>query len=139
MHDTMFIFNIPQKRKASFITQSIHNKASNLPEINNLLLPINDRPHSQKTVDHALSCFFIPLQQRNYRAFIRPYIQNPAPTIIAKMIRLTRIVPINFITNTIIKIITINAIIPTIIEPIVPKAAKTFHIELLVMVLRRFI
>jgi hypothetical protein len=83
--------------------------------------------------------FFIPLQQRNYRAFIRPYIQNPAPTIIAKMIRLTRIVPINFITNTIIKIITINAIIPTIIEPIVPKAAKTFHIELLVMVLRRFI
>ena len=55
------------------------------------------------------------------------------------MIRLIRIVPINFITNTIIKIITINAIIPTIIEPIVPKAAKTFHIELLVMVLRPFI
>jgi hypothetical protein len=42
------------------------------------------------------------------------------------MMILTRIVPINFMTNTIIAIITINAITPTIIEPIVPKAAKLY-------------
>jgi hypothetical protein len=44
----------------------------------------------------------------------------------AKIIRPTMIGASNFIRNTIIAIITINTITPTIIEPIVPTVPKTF-------------
>jgi hypothetical protein len=59
-----------------------------------------------------------------YLALILPYIHNPTPTIIAKMIIPTIKDATSFIRNTAIAIITINAIIPTIIYPIVPAKPK---------------
>ena len=52
------------------------------------------------------------------------YIHNPIPTIIAKIIMPTIKDATNFMRNTAIAIITINAIIPTIIYPIVPAKPK---------------
>jgi hypothetical protein len=59
-----------------------------------------------------------------YLALILPYIHNPTPTIIAKMIIPTIKDATTFMRNTAIAIITINAIIPTIINPIVPAKPK---------------
>lgn len=59
-----------------------------------------------------------------YLALILPYIHNPTPTIIAKMIIPTIKDANTFMRNTAIAIITINAIIPTIINPIVPAKPK---------------
>jgi len=59
-----------------------------------------------------------------YLALILPYIHNPTPTIIAKMIIPTIKDATTFMRNTTIAIITINAIIPTIIDPIVPAKPK---------------
>jgi hypothetical protein len=51
---------------------------------------------------------------------IFPYIHNPTPTIIAKMMSPIIMGASSFIKKTTIAIITIKAIIPTIIVPIVP-------------------
>lgn len=59
-----------------------------------------------------------------YRHSILPYIHNPRPTIIAKMIIPTIKDATTFMRNTTIAIITINAITPTIIDPIVPAKPK---------------
>ena len=59
-----------------------------------------------------------------YRPLILPYIHNPTPTIIAKMIIPTIKDATTFMRNTAIAIIIINAIIPIIIYPIVPAKPK---------------
>jgi hypothetical protein len=62
--------------------------------------------------------------RNNYLALILPYIHNPTPTIIAKMMIPTIKDATTFIRNIAIAIITINAITPTIIDPIVPAKPK---------------
>lgn len=59
-----------------------------------------------------------------YLALILPYIHNPTPTIIAKMIIPTIKDATTFMRNAAIAIITINASIPIIIYPIVPAKPK---------------
>jgi hypothetical protein len=66
----------------------------------------------------------LPISLSIYLALILPYIHNPTPTIIAKMIIPTIKDETTFIRNTAIAIITINAIIPTIIDPTVPAKPK---------------
>ncbi|MRN39873.1 MAG: hypothetical protein FIO02_02375 [Nitrosopumilales archaeon] len=67
--------------------------------------------------------------KNHYRLFSLPYTQNPTPTIMAKTIRPTKIPAISFMRKTITAIITIRAIIATIISTIAfpkPIAALAF-------------
>ena len=64
------------------------------------------------------------IRAQDYRVFILPYIQKPTPTMIAKTMRPIIIGANNLIRKIMIAIITINAIIPTIIPPIVPDKPK---------------
>ena len=57
--------------------------------------------------------------KNHYRLFSLPYTQNPTPTIMTKTIRPTKIPAISFMRKTITAIITIIAIIATIISAIV--------------------
>jgi hypothetical protein len=60
----------------------------------------------------------------DYVERIFPYIQNPAAMIIANTIRPIKIGPSNVMRKIIIATITTKAIIPIIIDPIVPANPK---------------
>ncbi len=62
-----------------------------------------------------------------YVVFILRYIQNPTPTIIAKIIRPIMMGASTCIRNIMIATMTISAIIPTIIDPTLPAEPKDYY------------
>ena len=80
------------------------------------------------TYIHAHTKLHLISKAQNYRVFILPYIQNPTPTMIAKTMRPIIIGATKLIRKIMIAIITINAIIPTIIPPSVPAKPKINHL-----------
>ncbi len=62
-----------------------------------------------------------------YLDFILRYIQNPAPTMIAKIIRPIKMGANTCTRNIMIATMTISAIIPTITDPTLPAKPKNYQ------------